>query len=617
MVTQTLFGIGETPPFHWRGERQRLSDFNPAFAALLGGAPLDEAPGGDFEAFEAFVLSLAAPANPREDRRRTLSDASAIAPPPGFPAGSPARGQAHFLDPAGADCVRCHTLPTGTSNDTIADARFDPLPERTHFEVAHFKELWRKEQGTVAVQLADGSWLDYPTLGSGLGHAGASNSLFDFVGDLFDVDDQAASDIVAFVGQIDQGLAPLVHAAERLAAATQPAARDELDLFVSQALARHIDIAVYGRIDLGAGERELAWSWNRADGLFHAEDSAVAARSPAFFIAQAQAGLADMVFVGLPVGMGRPFAVDLDDDGLANLDEARHGTAPSVADGDGDGFPDGYEVAMGSDPTLASSLPSDAVPPSITGLKLQWITARVAKLAWETDEPTRFRIDYGTSFGPGASVSGERAKSVHTAILSDLLPSTEATGTLFTYSGTLTAFDLAGNAAATPLPDGMTTGFFHGTSNVVLGELEVESAVALPGASLAVSVRSRVDAKTGGPPALPAPRHVVIATVHVNGVRSASFTSPNPTSFTVGGQPPALPGPFVLSLPSDLAGITALAFTQGGLLPGDTLRLNIEAVIPVPPGYQAQSPDFTLVNSLGRWDPSATPAALRGVELSY
>ena len=45
LVTQTMRGIGNLEPLHWRGERRHLIDFNGAFDGLLGGATLDETPG--------------------------------------------------------------------------------------------------------------------------------------------------------------------------------------------------------------------------------------------------------------------------------------------------------------------------------------------------------------------------------------------------------------------------------------------------------------------------------------------------------------------------------------------------------------------------------------------
>ncbi|MCX8497658.1 MAG: hypothetical protein ORN51_15870 [Akkermansiaceae bacterium] len=52
---------------------------------------------------------------------------------------------------------------------------------------------------------------------------------------------------------------------------------------------------------------------------------------------------------------------DLDEDGLTYYDEVVvHGTNPDIADSDGDGFKDGFEVSTGFSPNLASSSPDSA-----------------------------------------------------------------------------------------------------------------------------------------------------------------------------------------------------------------------------------------------------------------
>jgi hypothetical protein len=53
LVTQTLRTLVGQLPYHWRGERADLIDFNGAFEGLLGGTKLNEAAGGDFAKFQA------------------------------------------------------------------------------------------------------------------------------------------------------------------------------------------------------------------------------------------------------------------------------------------------------------------------------------------------------------------------------------------------------------------------------------------------------------------------------------------------------------------------------------------------------------------------------------
>jgi hypothetical protein len=633
-VTQTLAGIDKSPPFHWRGERPSLSDFNPAFPSTLGGTPLDMTPGGEFDQFQAFVFSIQATANPNQHPRRLVSDAYGVTPPDGMPRGSAVRGQQLFLEApidGGLTCNFCHTLPTGTSNDTTADAPADPRPRRTSFETTAFTELWRKDQPTDSVEFSGGVQRTYAVLGAGLTHAGLSNSVLDFIDDNFQATAQEVMDLTSFVHTIDQGVAPYIHHAEILNSSTVNRSLLSLTLLMEQAEQRNIDIAVYGTVDLGSGARSLAWYWNRQTERFHPEDSTVPTRALRFFMNQARAGTGNVVFVGLPVGMGRPWGTDFDDDQLLNLDEAQQGTSPIDPDSDDDGQPDGQEVLFGGNPTNDQLQSFDPHPPVISNVHLKWVTAKVAKIAWETDEPTTFTLDYFTTFGPSRRVTGDVPKIVHSAIISDLLPSTMPGGPIFTYLGTLSCFDLEGNKTDTAMPPFSTRPFFELAGEAVLANLNwtqllhdtqpVAGFAPIEIQRLNSRAEVRVERKVGGPPRSPMEDYVVVATVHVNGVKSNNFTSQNPTSFTVLGQSPVLQGPFVISNPTGMNGIAQLRFIQPGLSAGDQVRLHIEAVVPINPLlYSPSSPDFGDPSDqlpLSRWDFPATPASARSITTTY
>jgi len=220
--------------------------------------------------------------------------------------------------------------------------------------------------------------------------------------------------------------------------------------------------------------------------------------------------------------------------------------------------------------------------------------------------------------------TGDIPKTVHTALLTDLLPSTEGFLT-FNYQGTLSVFDAAGNRTDKPLPAQMETGTFFflagGLFETVLGDLSWNTfSTPLPD-TLRAEADATVHLKVGGPPAFELQDHVVVATVHVNGVKSTSFTSPNPTSFTVFGQPPVIQGPFVISTVSGVDGRATLVFDQGGLVSSDVVRVNIEAVIPIDATlFDPLNPDFgdtTNAIPLGLWDFPSTPKELRAIETTF
>jgi len=77
-------------------------------------------------------------------------------------------------------------------------------------------------------------------------------------------------------------------------------------------------------------------------------------------------------------------------------DEAAAGAVVGVADTDGDGFPDGYEMRLGSNPASAASLPPpDTVAPAFTagGPQISWVNADIAKVRWSTGEEATSRVE--------------------------------------------------------------------------------------------------------------------------------------------------------------------------------------------------------------------------------
>ena len=74
-----------------------------------------------------------------------------------------------------------------------------------------------------------------------------------------------------------------------------------------------------------------------------------------------------LTYTAVPPGSGVRMGIDRDEDSLGNGVETNTGvfvgpndtgTNPALADTDGDGFDDGFEVALGSDPTNPLSTPN-------------------------------------------------------------------------------------------------------------------------------------------------------------------------------------------------------------------------------------------------------------------
>lgn len=543
LITQTLKGIEPLNPYHWRGERADLIDFNGAFHGLLGGMELDERAFADLQ---LYVFGLQNRANPRQDPRRVVSaDLDDIGGYPGIDPSAVA-GQDLFFDQpvvVGRSCDGCHTLPLGTDNDMFNDEGGHTLaPKRSHFKVAPFHALWRKEQPSL-VTIDHGEGPDVvPTLGTGTSATGLTDSLADFVNlDPFNLDDQGRADITAFVHQHDAGLAPAVHRGRLLDAGTAAAVGPEvLGYFIPQAAARNCDLVAVGSTTLPSGAAAAAWFFDRGDGLFHADSTLIPPQSPQALIDLAAGGHARLMVLGLPVGMGRPFAADADDDLLLNADEDRLGTDPLDPDSDGDDLPDGFEVAGGGDPLDALSAPQDSAPPVISALRLVYATTRVAKIAFDTDEAATWRVRFQEPGGHSGVVRGSAPGTNHTALLRELRPGRS-------YAVTVTAADALGNAVTVALSGGVDTLDVLTPQDVIVRDLSAQN-VSASGDALSLDLVASAAFKSEAP----APGFQLAADVYVNGAyRDTPFQS------TVSGDD----------------GLTTLPISVGALSAGDEIRV--------------------------------------------
>jgi hypothetical protein len=628
--TPSLKGIEFTRPYDWRGESE-FADFNPSFYTLLGGAPLSPA---QLAAFEEFVFGLQNPANPFEHPERVVSeDKERRRFPFDAHAGlSALNGQVVYFrdETVGSDsCQECHQLPTGTNNDFFPASPGDTAHRNTLKNTA-YNGMWRKEQKSlVTVKERFRPSEQRPPLGAGASRVGLANGLFDFSMRSFNarVTDEERQDLAFYVHQIDQGLAPAVHRA-LLVSPANPSPPRLTSYFLTQAKERNCDLVVLGRVDLGAGPQSLRWYWDRATQLFVPEDKDLAPRPLSFFVQQAQAGTGTNLFLGLPVGMARRFAVDPDNDLLFRSDEAQLGTNPRDPDSDDDGFLDGTEVRFGSNPLSAASVPSTTQEPTITRVKEMFHTTRVAKLLVEADRPVKVRVDYGSNLGDsGQFVEDVEFKTLWEVALRDLRPSNGVAGIHRMYTGTITVTDEFGHAAVTSMPAFETMPFTSAFEVGVPEPIELETilrdltlvSIAPSGAGgFVFTFRARVENRKLDTPA-PLANHAVVARVIRNGQIE--------TAIDVNGAAPAAEigsqlafndryggfggfGPFVVGSLSSADGVSTLSFRLPSAVSGDQVRLAIE-MAGRPADLATFDPENPLFDGSSLFDYSNTPAAFR------
>jgi hypothetical protein len=444
MVTQSLKGIEDTFPYHWRGERD-LAQFNVAFEGLLGGAKLDSTPGGELDDFIAFVFSMQSHANPRQSPLRELDSSRATAlsffpVSAGGAAGTspnPVAGQADMDVPAtlfgSFSCADCHQKVHGTVADINLD---DPIsgtfaPTNAAMDVAHFRQLFHRTQDIVDVDVA-GVTVPMVRGGYGLTHDGNQSSPLDFIADpanTFDLSNVRAVDLAAFIEQADQGIAPAVHRAWFLDATSLPALVSELQLELFAQVGTPFEqdhwVSVAGigtHVDRAGAVHDLRWFYYPPTGLFHANDpsvvfpdGAVGVQSAFALINEIMAGNATMLLMGIAPGNAIRFSVDRDDDGLDDATELANNFDPLDPDTDGDGDEDGHEhLNPGGDTT----------PPQLLWWRVDHETASTIKVVYFLSEPARVTFT-ATDLNTGRTVQEQRfVESLYdTVVIQHLDPS--------------------------------------------------------------------------------------------------------------------------------------------------------------------------------------------------
>lgn len=139
MVTQVLQGIVGNGAMHWRGDRENIAAFAPAFTGLQGA---DSEPGAiDLTSLETFVASLRYPPNPNRNLDGSLPTSLAVTGGTGDPNSGQTLYQTLPVLAGGATCVTCHALPTGTTGQ-IDDPMLALAPQST--KIAQLRGLWKK-----------------------------------------------------------------------------------------------------------------------------------------------------------------------------------------------------------------------------------------------------------------------------------------------------------------------------------------------------------------------------------------------------------------------------------------------------------------------------------------
>jgi YVTN family beta-propeller protein len=300
MTTQTLRGLSATNPLHWRGDRADFQAFNGAFAALMGGSPLNAA---DIASYAAFGTSIVFPPNPNQQLDRTYSTTPASAnAQEGFVTFTTTSASVGF--PLPVTCSSCHTLPAGSNNMVVTSAI---LQEPQQMNVPHIRNLYRKT-----------GFLNAPgAVKSGFGfiHDGSVDTLLSFV-NLPVFNPWPASkkdDLAAFLAEVDTGTAPTVGLQITVTSANANAASTAatIALLEAQAAASNCAVVVKGTLNgLPHG-----FVFQPAAGNYASDAPGLGPFTSAVLRNQALAGQAQWTFTGVAPGTATRIGVDRDLDG--------------------------------------------------------------------------------------------------------------------------------------------------------------------------------------------------------------------------------------------------------------------------------------------------------------
>jgi DNA-binding beta-propeller fold protein YncE len=342
MTTQTLRGLANHGPMHWRGDRSGASAENPAgafdeqaafeafnvaFRGLLGRTgPLS---GAEMTAFARFALEIVSPPNPIRNLDNSLDAASQA-------------GEAFYHGPISdfvRDCSGCHVLDASQGFlGSDGDMSFDAEPQE--FKIPHLRNLYQKvgRFDVAGPQIR----------GFGFLHDGSVDTVLTFLRDplifLFPDGDPQRRDVIRFLMRFPGELAPIVGQQVTLDAANAETVDGRIDLLLARAeagftllgdpAAKECDLVVKG--SLGAQNR--GWLYDPAADVFVPDAAGEASLADADLRLLAATAGQELTYTCVPPGSGTRIGIDRDADGERDADDNCPGAGPAgQPDADADG----------------------------------------------------------------------------------------------------------------------------------------------------------------------------------------------------------------------------------------------------------------------------------------
>ena len=255
MTTQTLRGIADSGPMHWRGDRtgrdaqgnpvpgetiesMAFKQFNPAFVGLVGRP--NELNEPQLQAFTDFALALMPPPNPVRNLDNSLT-------------ADQAEGSAIYFNDItdGRTCNGCHTLDPsqnffGTDGGSTSEGPFISQ----EFKVPHLRNLYQKVGmfGTSFNNTFETYGGGPQIKGFGYLHDGAIDTLINFFGSgVFNFNDPANDirRVSEFNLVMDSNFKPVVGQQVTLNQDNPGTAGPRIDLLIARGLAGDCDLVLW------------------------------------------------------------------------------------------------------------------------------------------------------------------------------------------------------------------------------------------------------------------------------------------------------------------------------------------------------------------------------------
>ncbi|MDH5676132.1 MAG: hypothetical protein OEZ06_28675 [Myxococcales bacterium] len=355
MTTQSLRGMDNHGPMHWRGDRTGGNDgpseqpnsgtfdenaaflaFNPAFEGLIGrDAQLTQA---EMQAFADFILPLSYPPNPIRNLDNSLTAEQAAGRDIYFNRNTLGIGS----------CNDCHVLdPNGNSEFGVAFPGFfgtDGLntvePEPQFFKIPHLRNVYTKVGMFGMAPSLFTATIPTPHTGDqirgfGIVHDGAIDNMFTFFSTIpfaqndevpifglgvpvpegF-VNDEERRQVEAFVHAFDSNLAPIVGQQITLAHGREAVVGPRIDLLLARADAGECDVSVKGVLR----DREVGFLYV-GNGSFQPDRAGRSRLSDDDLRSLTRGCDVSLTYTCVPPGSGVRIAIDRDLDGVLDGDE--------------------------------------------------------------------------------------------------------------------------------------------------------------------------------------------------------------------------------------------------------------------------------------------------------